>query len=251
MTSPRILYWDIETAPMLEWVWNRWMDGALAVEQDSYILAVSYVWNDAKTPKVLTLSDYPNYDPAVPNDLPLLEQCHELMNQADITVAHNGDKFDHKVMNARYVINGLPPTKPTLQVDTLKTARRHFKFESNKLDELGRVLGLGNKVSTGGYGLWAGCMQGDPAAWRKMKQYNKRDVTLLRDVYKKLLPWDTSHPNVQGFTGHGCTRCGSPSAIKRGFYRTKTAKYQQYQCNHCGGYFRDRKSEAEKPHFTH
>lgn len=40
-TGPRVLFWDIETAPMLAWVWSRWQDSVTAVEAEWYALAVS------------------------------------------------------------------------------------------------------------------------------------------------------------------------------------------------------------------
>ena len=44
----------------------------------------------------------------------------------------------------------MPPPSPYKTIDTLKIARKYFGFNSSKLDDLGRVLGAGEKVRHGG-----------------------------------------------------------------------------------------------------
>ena len=83
-----------------------------------------------------------------------------------------GDEFDIKKANARFIYHGLKPTKFYLSIDTKKVAKKYFKFDSNSLSSLGEYLGLGEKVDTGGYSLWKGCLLGDPASWKKMKMRN-------------------------------------------------------------------------------
>ena len=74
-----------------------------------------------------------------------------MFDEADVVIAHNGDKFDMRKANARF--GHYEPPMPVQQVDTLKVARKYFKFESNKLGDLGEHLGLGNKEVTGGFAL--------------------------------------------------------------------------------------------------
>lgn len=38
----------------------------------------------------------------------------KLVNQADIVVTHNGDKFDLPKINSRFIVNGLLLQNPTL-----------------------------------------------------------------------------------------------------------------------------------------
>jgi DNA-directed RNA polymerase subunit RPC12/RpoP len=119
-------------------------------------------------------------------------------------------------------------------------------FNSNKLDHLGAHLGLGRKVDTGGFETWAGCMRGDMKFWKLMTKYAKQDVDLLRKVYMKLRPWMTNHPNLNIFDGtDGCPTCGSRRLQKRGTRRTQVAIYQQYQCNNCKAYSRERLSISD------
>ena len=85
-------------------------------------------------------------------------------------------------------------------------------------------------------------MKGDAKAWAVMKKYAKQDVDLLVDVYERLRPWATSHPNrnVIDGTTFACPTCGSNRLVKRGVRRTRTMSYQQYQCSRCKAYCRER-----------
>ena len=56
---------------------------------------------------------------------------------------------------------------PIISVDTLKEARKVFKFSSNKLDYIAQYLGVGAKMDTGGIALWEGCATGSRKALRK------------------------------------------------------------------------------------
>lgn len=142
---------------------------------------------------------------------------------------------------------GLPPPAPYKQLDTKKIAKKYFSFTSNKLDDLGRYLGIGQKLDTGGYGLWLGCEEGDPKAWKKMKRYNKQDVVLLEEVYLKLRPWIANHPAVDN--RDNCPKCNSANMQKRGYGFNKTSKYQRFQCMDCGGWSRVRVNEQMDVHF--
>ena len=247
MTDPaaKILFFDIETAPNLGYVWGKYDQNVLDYEHEWYMLCVSYKWAHEKGTHVVSLIDFPDaYEEDPENDIHVVSALWDLLDEADVVIAHNGDKFDLRKANARFIVHGLGPVSPFKTVDTLKVARRKFMFNSNKLDDLGQTLGLGNKVSTGGYSLWAGVMRGDMASWRKMIRYAKQDTVLLVKVYEALKPWMDRHPNLGVFSGgHVCPTCGSERVHKRGYYRTQTMVYQRWQCNDCGSYSRSRTSE--------
>ena len=144
--------------------------------------------------------------------------------------AHNGDKFDIKMANSFFIKYGLTPPSPYKSIDTLKIAKKIFRFNSNKLNDLGEYLGIGKKINTGGFQLWLRCLRGEKSAWAKMKRYNKQDVVLLEKVYNKLVPWDNSNTEM----GFVCPICGSTNLQKRGWNINKIYKSQRYQCRDCG-----------------
>lgn len=243
---PRILFFDIETAPNLSYVWGHYQQDVIAHEREWYVLCVGYMWLGDKRAKVLALPDYEGYEKDPENDKALAQEVWDLLDEADIVIAHNGDKFDVKKMNARFLAHGLGPPSSYKTVDTLKGARRAFKLNSNRLGDLGAFLGVGEKQKTDGFQTWAGCMRGDEKAWGTMTRYCRQDVELLGRVYLKLLPWLGSHPNLNVYPGEPkdrCPRCGSAKRQRRGYAISRTMRYIRYQCNGCKGYYRERLGE--------
>jgi hypothetical protein len=161
------------------------------------------------------------------------------MEEADCIVAHNGDQFDVKFLNTRAIYHGLPALPPITSVDTYKVAKLKFRFNSNRLDYLGKLFGFGGKKHTPP-GLWLDVLKGDKKAVKIMTDYNKRDVTLLESVFKKLIPYIPNYLNRELFGGTGCPRCGSKKIQSRGVQRAITRTYQRFQCQNakCMGWFR-------------
>lgn len=238
--AQKILLIDIETSPNLGYVWGKYQQDVIRFNKEWYILCFAAKWLGAKE-KVFceSLPDYSLYKKDPSNDKALLQVLHDLLSQADIVVAHNGDDFDFKKINARFMVHGMEPPAPYKTVDTLKVARRYFGFTSNKLGDLAQTLSIdGGKIDTT-FNLWLGCLAGDNRSWAKMRAYNKRDVELLEEVYMRLRPWDSTHPNAGVLTeGLICPRCESKHMQSRGTYVAKTRTYQRFQCQDCGGWMR-------------
>jgi hypothetical protein len=241
---------DIETAPGLGYAWEKWDTNIIAFERPWYMLSFAWKWLDQPDVSVKGLCDYKSYRKNLTNDFNLLQDLWRVLDEADIVVAHNGDAFDIKKTNARFVIHDMPQPSPYKTVDTLKIARKYFKFESNKLNDLGEYLQVGGKMVHTGWALWKGCMDGDQEAWDLMKQYNAQDVLLLEQVYLKLRPWAATHPDVKLYdkSHEGCPTCGSEKVQRRGFSYAKTQIRQRFHCQGCGSWFSGkiiRKSEVQ------
>lgn len=235
MKKPRIAFYDLENAPSLGWYYDRYKEGNIvADEQDWFMLSFAWQWADEKKVHCKALCDYPGYSKNKTDDSHLIKDLHKLFDEADILIAHNGDRFDRRKSNSRFLGCGLPPPSPYKTIDTLKVARRQFMQGSNSLQSLGTFLGLGGKLPTTGWHTWRGCIDGDPKAWAAIKKYNKRDVGLLRGVYERLLPWIPNHPDMRVYTGKAsCRNCGSHDLQMRGEERTLTTTKQRYQCKAC------------------
>lgn len=238
MSEPRIVLFDIETAPNLGYTWGKWEQNVIEFTRSWYLLSFAVKTLGDKRVKTYALPDYPGFKRDKENDKALTKELWKMMNEADIVVAHNGDNFDIKKANARFICHGLEPPAPYKTIDTLKVARRHFKFDSNKLDELGAYLKLGRKLPHTGFHLWKGCMTGDDKSWRLMRRYNARDVELLEKVYLKLRPWMTNHPNLNLYTdGSGCPSCKSNNIQRRGVSVKQNGKRFRFQCQSCASWF--------------
>lgn len=240
--SARVLFLDIETAPSLGWVWQKWQTDVIDFAQHWYLLSFAWKWLGDKDVSCRALPDYSGYKRNHNNDLHLVRDLHDLLDRADIIVAQNGDSFDIKKANARIIFHRLPPPSTYKTVDTLKLARKYFKFESNRLGDLGKFLGVGSKLPHTGFQLWAGCMEGDEDSWRLMREYNKADVALLEEVYYKLRPWAVNHPNLGLYANpsdpqRACPTCQSDRIQKRGFNYAKLQVRQRWQCLDCKSWF--------------
>jgi hypothetical protein len=184
--GPRVAFFDIETAPIKGYTWTMYEANVLSVERPTYLLSYAMKWAGQKTVHTRCLPDYKLYNKDKENDRELAKDLWKMMDEADVIVGHNGDAFDIKKANARFITHGLTPPSPSKTIDTLKIARRVFKFDSNKLDSIGGYLGVGRKLPHTGIHLWLGCMGGDPKSWRLMRRYNAQDVRLLEQVYLKV-----------------------------------------------------------------
>jgi hypothetical protein len=242
--GPRTLIYDIETSPNLAYIWAKWQQNAIAFEQEWQILSVAWKWLGEKGPIQACWMEGDDSDERV------VEQLHNLFDEADIVVAHNGDKFDQKKSRARMAYHHMLPPSPFKSVDTLAVAKRHFAFTSNRLDDLCKYLDIGGKIETGGFDTWWGCLRDDPKAWAKLVRYNKHDVVILERLYLELLPWMDRHPNVALYTDtpDTCPKCGVVGQmIRRGWHHYTVTKRPRFQCKACGGYCQGRtvkRSEA-------
>lgn len=232
-----ILYFDLETTPIFGTSWGTYKTNILSIEKYSELLSVAYKVDDGPT-KVVSRREY--------TERQLTKILWKLFNDADVIVGQNGDAFDIKVSNKFFIKHRFNPPAPYKTVDTLKLARRYFRFDSNKLDYLANFLLGENKLSTN-YGLWDACMRGEVQALKDMEEYNKHDVEILYRVYQKLKSWHTGHPNHNVFndTTHQCPVCGSHTQ-KRGFMVTRVGKYQRHQCKDCGAWSKGAKIASDK-----
>jgi len=250
--EPKILLFDIENAPNTAYIWGLWQEviSQDMLDQNWFMLCWSAKWLGQKEIYSSSLVDFPqNYKKNKEDDSLILKKLWKLLDEADIVVAHNGKQFDVRKANARFIMNGMKPPSPYKVIDTLIEARKHFFFTSNKLNDLGKYLKVGQKVETGGFKLWKQCMDGDLKAWAKMVQYCKNDIVLLEKIYLKLRPYMTTHPNLGVYTDNSnptCPKCGSEKITKEGYSYTEVAKYQRYACRSCGGWFRGRENLKNK-----
>lgn len=235
----KVLLYDIETMANLAYVWGKYEQDVVAYEKEWYMLSFAYKWLGEEKTHVVSLPDFKTWKKDKTNDKELVSTLWKLFDEADIIIAHNGNSFDQKKSNARFIVHGLPAPSPYRQIDTKLVAKRYFNFNSNKLDDLANVLGLGRKIKTGGFDLWLGCASGDINSWKMMCSYNKQDVILLEKVYLKLRGWIANHPSLGILTGERglCPACRSSKLQKRGFgVKGNSTKVQRLQCQDCGGW---------------
>lgn len=229
----KILLIDIETAPSEGYFYDMWREGNIIKKtNDWYITSVAWKWKDKNKVNVLANDDFGD----LKNDKPLMEVIHQLEDEADIIIAHNGDNFDIKKINARLLVHGFTPPSPFKTIDTKKVAKKYFKFDSNSLDALAENLGIDGKMETP-KNMFIKCIEGDLNMWKVMKRYNKKDVVVLEEVYNKIAPWIKNHPSVAQREGE-CQNCHSHNYQFRGYDSRKgqPKAFRKIQCNDCGSW---------------
>ena len=234
----KILLIDIETAPNTAYVWGLFKQN-ISISQivdSSAMLCWAAKWLGSSEVHFMSILD---------GKKRMLKAAHKLLSEADAVVHYNGSRFDIPTLNKEFLEAGMPPPAPYAQIDLLRTARQQFRFPSNKLDYVGKALGVGSKVKHEGFELWIKCMNKDKEAWERMEEYNKQDVLLLEEVYHRFLPWIKNHPNrgVHHESSHSCPNCGSVHLTRRGYNVSQAGKYQRYQCQACGTWSSERKTE--------
>jgi hypothetical protein len=246
----RILLFDTENTPNLGYTWGVYDQNVIKVVREWWMLCFSYKWLGDKTVRCVAQPDFDGYEDDLHNDYHVMAKMRELLDEADVVVAHNGDRFDIRKVNARLLFHGIDPPSHYQTIDTLKVARQQFAMNTNKLDDIGQRLGFGRKTPHTGFKLWEDCMAGDPAAWRLMKRYAKQDLVLLEELYLMVRPWMKTHPNLSNISGHPtvCPRCEQAAEFRLAKMRaTATGKVRQYQCHNCRGYFSERTQDSEIP----
>lgn len=238
---PRILVFDIETAPMEVYVWGLYKQRISHenVISDWFILSWSAKWLFSKEVKadVLTPEEAVRGD-----DSRICKSIWHLFESADIVIAHNAFRFDIRRLNARWMLNRLTPPSPYQVIDTLKHAQKMAFLASHKLDFLSRLFFNKQKIETN-YDLWKRCKRGDPEALEYMVQYNRKDVKLLEEVYLYIRPWIRPHPTTGLFIEGNepvCATCGSDKLVPTDPYVTSAGIYPGFRCKKCGAISRGR-----------
>lgn len=245
----RIAFIDCESSPDIAVSFKRFKTsyGQDAVLQDGgALLSIAWRFSDEDITHGAALTPTEAF---MNNDKRLVQMLSAVINQSDVICGHNIIQFDNALLNTRLIINKLPPHKTVKMIDTLRIARS-MKFQSNRLDSLGVILGVGQKTKHSGIKLWIDCMNGDQTALDDMLKYNKNDVDLLIAVYERLKAFDTKAPNQGLYLDSEvpvCRVCGSTHVEPTGeLSYTAVSTYEEMKCLDCGARSRKRQAKNTK-----
>lgn len=241
--KPKILCIDLETRPNLAYVWGLWNQnvGINQIVEQTEVICFGARWLDEEHVEIRST----HHD----GKKAMIDRAWELLNEADAVMGWNSQSFDVKHLNREFLMAGLTPPSPYVNIDLMRTTKANFKFPSNKLDWVAQSLEIGEKVKHEGFTLWTKCMAGDKQAWLDMYTYQAQDVDLLVDLYYKLRPWIKNHPNMGLFAEETfmCSTCTNTNLQENGVARTPSGVFQQYLCHKCGSWSKgkDRLSTTE------
>lgn len=237
MTTKKVrrLIVDIEVSPNTVFTWNTGWKLIVPVEnivEERKIICICWKWEGER--EVHCLEWKKGCDKA------LLEKFIPILEQADEVIGHNSDRFDIPWIRTRCIFHGIPVSPHVKGVDTLKLARKSFRFNSNKLNYIASFLGLGSKLQTD-FNLWKEVVAGDSKALARMVRYCKNDVLLTEKVYHKLESYGKLFTHAGALAGRSktsCPRCASESTQKRGSRVSAAGVHSPIMhCRACGRHF--------------
>jgi predicted PolB exonuclease-like 3'-5' exonuclease len=233
------------------------------IVKEREVICISYKWQGDD--QVHTL-DWRN------GEKRMLKEFVDIMGEADECVAHNGDRFDIPTFRTRCLHHGVLMYPNYRTFDTLKKARSKFMFASNKLDYLGKFMGIGGKEEHDGFQLWRDVVEGDQPSmndiykaakgfdtfegfirWHEqnwgidvrldeMIRYCERDVVLLEDVFFVLSPFIDHNNNFAVLTGGKKWECPECTSKRVRMFRTYTTPMgvvrREMKCDDCKKQYR-------------
>lgn len=239
----RIAVLDIERqSGIADGIWelkqNGWLNPSQVIERPRMI-CFAYKWLGEE--EIFFHAEWDRGGPAG-----MVDKAHAVLDAADFVCGWNSKNFDLPHIRTEMIVQGLTPPSPTRDIDLMQQAKRHFRFMSNRMNEVARILDQKGKTQTGGGDLWRKLRtaKGDElrAARTLMQEYNCRDVALTEELYYLMRPWLTgiNLPVYQeGTLAPMCPACESTDIQYRGHARNATRSYRRFQCNACGKWGRD------------
>jgi RNase_H superfamily len=228
----KLLTLDIEAAPAQVVTWDLkadWINPGNILKSRRLLCMASKWYGD---PEITFLSEWGD------GREEMIQRAWHLLDEADGVIGYNSQGYDMPMLATEFILAGMPPPSPYVNIDLMRTVKRRFRMMSNSLDYLTGQLGVGRKGDSGGMKTWLAVENGDERARKVMEEYNKLDVEITEQLYCKLLPWIPNHPSRAIVDqDEGCPSCGG-LLRPRGFTYTKTRRYRRFRCDDCQGWSR-------------
>lgn len=233
--KPKILIFDIETKPVLAWIWR--VGNKIRIDHDQIkrgdrfdIICICWKWLHERETHAL------DWGIKAQDSTAMIEKFTKVVESADIVVAHNGDQFDIKQLNTQRLLHDQAPISWPTSEDTLKQFRKHFAFPSYKLDYLAKTL-VGGGKNPMKFQDWIDIVENkDPISLAKMVRYCKNDVRQLAMVFEKAekhMAPRASRTNIIEAPKAACKLCGSMRTKSKGLKYLATGVKQRRQCMSC------------------
>ena len=239
MSQKRILILDIETSPIIAYVWGIKDQnlGLHNIKDDWYIMAFSAKWLGDSPSKIMYFDQRNEKDPA--NDKRIITELWKLLDEADVVVTQNGESFDVPRIDGRMMLYGMKPYSPIQHHDTYRQLKGKG-FTSHKLEYLTAKFCVKYKKlkhkKFPGMSLWAECLKGNKEAWTEMQKYNNYDVLSTEELYLATRGWSRKNaPEMfEGDDERLCKFCGEFRLTKQKKKLHRGVWHNQLQCQECG-----------------
>lgn len=207
---------------------------AKQIKHHQWCPCAAWQWDHEVSAQVVKVTDdKKRFKKNFRDDFIVAKKLHELMSEADVIVAHNGDAFDIKHANTLFINHDLGPIPEKKSIDTLKSARKYFNFAGNSLADLLKRWGFEGKMEKPDWFLMT---DGNAAMIDYAAEYCLQDVKGLRNVFHKIKPYIRRLPYLKEFKGGivQCHACGSKRLHKKGGGFDGSKMYLRIRCFECG-----------------
>jgi hypothetical protein len=132
MSKPKVLFIDLEIAPIIAHVWSLWQEnsgvGLNQVQSDWHVLSWSAKWLGSNELMYMDQRDQKD----IQNDKKILKEIWDLLDEADVVIGQNSKRFDVKKLNARFIQHGFPPPS-TSHLPAISNKLIHYLLLKNIL----------------------------------------------------------------------------------------------------------------------
>jgi hypothetical protein len=189
-TTANILYFDLEVSKSLYWTYGPKVPSKYLRSDDRVKPYYIICWSASYVGSNKIWSECVTKDEALAwSDKRILERLQQLIDSADLIGGHNVDQYDKKRANTRFLLNGYEPLTEKKTIDTLKIARSKFSFESNKLDDISKELGLRPKDDIRNSDWLKIVTTGDEATLKKVNRYCRGDVISGKALLERFMKY--------------------------------------------------------------
>lgn len=254
--APRVLFLDIEKSrvKITADVWETDVKHRQTritpenIDSDWFMLSWAACWMFGETfGEVVTPVEAKRRD-----DKRISKLLFNLVRVADFVVTYNGNNFDLKKINWRFMYHHLLPVPHYASMDVMAHLKAISEPTSLGLDFIATQLGYGGKMENPPK-LHERCESGEKEMLDHLLKYNKVDVDKTHDVYLHTRPYWKNHPSFGAFLdmyqevdksldvgrkNHRCPRCMNGIISEEKFRKSRqTPKgyfYKIANCPHCG-----------------
>lgn len=183
------LFWDVETCPDVGFFWQPSRRASISYDNivfEREIICICYKWEGEEEVYSLDWTD---------GEKKMLETFLPIINDATESIAHNGDNYDLPFLRGRCLYHRIPMFPEYSTIDTLKwvKGKTGFRFNSNRLDYIGKFLGYEGKSETN-YGMWKTLtidrfikkQKEAKDVLKEMVEYCENDVRLLEYIFAEI-----------------------------------------------------------------
>ena len=186
MSKIKRLYFDLETSKMLFWAWDTgktYLGYHQIIEPKKII---SFHWNWEGEDKVNNVHWGLNKQ----CDKKVVAEIIKQFNKADEIIAHNGDRFDMKIVYGRAMFHNIKLRPKYITRDTMKMVKSVAYLPSYSLKYCCTHFGLPLKLDSGGSATWDEVQfKKDQKALDHLLYYGDGDIVSLKSLFNYIKPF--------------------------------------------------------------